>query len=497
MSMSGLAERLTHWHGFTAIVVGDFMLDQLIYGDAERMTSDAPVPVLSVARMEDRPGGSANVCLDLDALGGRVVALGVVGNDIEGRTLRESLSASRVDASGLITDPSRPTTVKKSLVGLAQHRHPQKMFRLDHESREPISRAIEDAILARLDRELPGADVVAIEDYSKGVCTERLCQEVIRRARALGKEVLVDPASIEDYGRYRGCSAVTPNRTEAEKATRLRARAGASNSELDQWMAHDLLSTLDSDAVVLTLDKQGALLLERDCPPRQVPTMARQVYDVTGAGDMVLAALCAARANGLSWSESVEFANAAAGLEVEIFGVQPIPFERVHQSVLAMARGHGDKRRTIDETLVEVSAARREGKRVVFTNGCFDVIHAGHIALLRKAASFGDLLVVGLNGDDSVSRLKGSGRPVHRVRDRVEVLSELVSVDVIVVFDEDTPERLLDRIRPDVLVKGGDYSKAEVVGGGFVESYGGRVELVNLLEGRSSTRAIEQLGAPR
>jgi len=495
--MSGLAERLTHWHGFTAIVVGDFMLDQLIYGDAERLTADAPVPVLAVRTTEDRPGGSSNVCLDLAALRGRVIALGVVGNDNEGRALRTAMDQAGIDATGLIVDPSRPTTVKKSLVGLAQHRHPQKMFRLDHESRDPISRAVEDAILARFEREVANADVVAIEDYSKGVCSERVCQEIIRRARAHGKEVLVDPASIEDYARYRGCSAVTPNRTEAEKATRLRARSGAPTEELDQWMAHDLISTLDADAVVLTLDKQGALLLERGRSPRQVPTMARQVYDVTGAGDMVLAALCAARANGLSWVESVEFANAAAGLEVEIFGVQPIPFERVHQSVLAMARGQGNKRRTIDETLVEISAARREGKRVVFTNGCFDVIHAGHIALLRRAASFGDLLVVGLNSDDSVSRLKGPGRPVHTVRDRVEVLSELVSVDVIVVFDEDTPERVLDKVRPDVLVKGGDYAKADVVGGSFVESYGGRVELVDLLEGRSSTRAIEQLGVTR
>lgn len=495
--MSVLAERLTHWREFTAIVVGDFMLDQLVFGDAERMTADAPVPVLTVRGTEDRPGGSANVCLDLAALRGRVIALGVVGDDAEGRLLREALRREGVAVEGILADPTRPTTVKKSLVGLAQHRHPQKMFRLDHESRDQISRALEDALLAHLDAALAKADVVAIEDYNKGVCTERLCQEVIRRARAAGKEVIIDPASMSDYSRYRGCSAVTPNRTEAERATHLRTRSGAAGEDLDAWMAHDLLSTLESDAVVLTLDKQGALLLERGQAERRVPTMARQVYDVTGAGDMVLAALSAARANGLTWPESVEFANAAAGLEVEIFGVKPIPLERVHQSILSMARGKGDKRRTIDEALVEVSAARREGKAVVFANGCFDVIHAGHITLLRRAAAFGDLLVVGLNSDDSVRRLKGADRPVHGVDDRVEVLSELESVDVIVVFEEDTPERVLERIRPEVLVKGGDYAKADVVGGGFVESYGGRIELVDLLVGRSSTRAIERLGAQR
>ena len=495
--MSVLAEKLTHWKPFTAIVVGDYMLDQLVYGDAERLTADAPVPVLSVRETQDRPGGAANVCLDLVALRGRVVALGVVGEDGEGAILREALRREGVESSGLVVDPRRPTTVKKSLVGLAQHRHPQKMFRLDQESREQISRAIEDALLARFDAALAGADVVAIEDYNKGVCTERLCQEIIRRARAAGKEVLVDPASMEDYSRYRGCTVVTPNRTEAERATRMRAREGDGGEDLDAWMAHDLLSRLESDAVVLTLDKQGALLLERDHGVRRVPTMARQVYDVTGAGDMVLAALSAARANGFAWAESVEFANAAAGLEVEVFGVQPIPLERVHQSILSMARGQGDKRRTVEEALVEVSAARREGKTVVFANGCFDVIHAGHIALIRRAAAFGDLLIVGLNSDDSVRRLKGPERPVHGVDDRVDVLSEFESVDVIVVFEEDTPERVLERLRPDVLVKGGDYAKSEVIGGTFVESYGGRVELVDLLVGRSSTRAIERLGSAR
>jgi D-beta-D-heptose 7-phosphate kinase/D-beta-D-heptose 1-phosphate adenosyltransferase len=495
--MSVLAERLTHWREFTVVVVGDYMLDQIVFGDADRLTADAPVPVLSVHRTEDRAGGSANVCLDLMALRGRVIAIGVVGDDAEGRVLRGALERGGVDSTGLVVDPTRPTTVKKSLVGLAQHRHPQKMFRLDHESREPISRAMEDLLLARFDAALAKADVVAIEDYHKGVCTERVCQEVIRRAKGAGKEVLIDPASMEDYGKYRGCTAVTPNRTEAERATRVRARNGGSDEDLDAWMAHDLASTLECDAVVLTLDKQGALLLEHGHAPRRVPTMARAVYDVTGAGDMVLAALCAARANRLCWAESVEFANAAAGLEVEVFGVQPIPLERIHQSILSMARGHGDKRRTLAEAMVEVSAARREGKAVVFANGCFDVIHAGHIALVRRAAAFGDLLVVGLNSDDSVRRLKGPDRPVHGVDDRVEVLSELESVDVIVVFEEDTPERVLEALRPDVLVKGGDYAKSEVVGGSFVESYGGRVELVDLLVGRSSTRAIERLGASR
>ncbi len=491
--MTSLLNTLAAWKPFTAVVVGDFMLDQLVYGDAERLTADAPVPVLSVRRTEETPGGAANLCMDLVAMHARVLAVGVVGADPEGRLLRERLEAGGVECDGLIVDPSRPTTVKRSLIGLAQHRHPQKMFRLDLESRDPIPEATIEKILRHFDRVLGEADVVAIEDYDKGVCTERICQGVVRRARAADREVLVDPAAIRDYAKYRACTAITPNRSEAEKATGLTERGERPADDEVQWMAHDLLSQLDCEAVVLTLDKQGALLIEEDGQPTLLPTVARQVYDVTGAGDMVLAALCAGRANGMAWPDAVRFANAAAGLEVEVFGVQPIPLERIHQSLLIAGRPAGDKSRTLDEALVEVGAARREHKRIVFTNGCFDIIHAGHIDLLRRARTHGDLLIVGLNTDASVRRLKGPDRPVHAEHDRAQILGELESVDLVVLFDEDTPIDLIERIRPDVLVKGADYDKAQVVGADVVEAYGGRVELIELLAGRSTTGTIERM----
>jgi len=492
LDVSNLLTQLASWKPFTALVVGDVMLDQHVYGDADRMTADAPVPVLNVRRTEQMPGGAANVCMDLVAMHGKVKVFGITGDDPEATTLARAMTDSGVDTSGLVRDPSRPTTVKRSLVGLAQHRHPQKMFRVDHESTEPPSQAILDELLARFDAALPDADVVCIEDYNKGVCAEPLCRAIIARCKRAGKPVLVDPARLADYSRYVGCTAITPNRTEAEAATGLQTH-GEADPNHNAQLARALQQQLNAEAIVLTLDRHGALLLERDAELLAVPTVARQVYDVTGAGDMVLAALAAARANGIDWPDAVRFANAAAGLEVEVFGVQPIPLERIHSAILHDSRRLLGKGRTLEEALIEVSAARRDGRRIVFTNGVFDLLHAGHVKLLRTAADMGDLLVVGINSDESTRRLKGPERPINSQDDRVFILSELESVDIVIVFDDDTPIRLIEAVRPEVLVKGGDYTKDKVVGAGVVESYGGVIALVEFAEGRSTTSAIERI----
>jgi D-beta-D-heptose 7-phosphate kinase/D-beta-D-heptose 1-phosphate adenosyltransferase len=498
--MDSLLTTLSAWKPFRALVVGDFMLDELLFGDAERLSADAPVPVLLVRSREHRPGGSANVCLDLAALRGSVVALGVVGCDDAGLKLRKSLESAGVDASGLIEDDSRPTTRKLNLIGLAQARHPQKMFRVDFESAAALSEDVTHRLLEAFDRLLPTCDVVCIEDYNKGVCSNRLCREVISRARAKGKGVYVDPARLSDYSKYAGATVITPNRTEAETATALRTPAqgdAQANAAHNAELAHRLLEKLDLDAVVLTLDKHGALLLERGGRALAVPTQARQVYDVTGAGDMFLAALAAARANGCAWPDATRFANAAAGLEVEIFGVEPIALEKVHVEILSRSREERGKLRSWDEACLEVAAARLAGRKVVFTNGCFDLLHSGHVTLLEKARAAGGpgaLLVVGLNDDASVRRLKGPTRPVNTQEDRARVLGALESVGCVVVFGEDTPLKLIETIRPDVLVKGADYTRETVVGASFVESIGGRVELVNLVEGKSTTAALKKLG---
>lgn len=489
---ANLLGSLAAWRPFTVAVVGDFMLDQMVYGDAERLSADAPVPVLHVRRTESRAGGAANVCLDLRALKGEVLAFGVVGDDAGAGQLRGSLGAGGVDTSGIVTDATRPTTLKQNLIGLAQARHPQKMFRLDYESREPVGEAAAASMLAAFSRALAGVDAVCIEDYAKGVCSPAVCRAVIDMARAAGKPVFVDPARLSDYSRYRGASAITPNRTEAETATGIRTCESASAAH-NAALAHGLMSVCDLEAVVLTLDRHGALLLERGKEPLAVPTIARDVYDVTGAGDMFLAGLAAARANGMAWRDAVMFANAGAGLEVEVFGVQPIAFEQVQHALLTQSGALSGKVRSPELLSAEVSARRRAGEKIVFTNGCFDVLHSGHVTLIERAAALGDFLVVAINDDASVRRLKGPSRPVNSQDDRARVLAALGCVGAVAVFSEDTPMRLIEAVRPDVLVKGGDYTREGVVGGAFVESYGGRVALVDLVEGKSTTGMIEKL----
>ncbi|MGD9690505.1 MAG: D-glycero-beta-D-manno-heptose 1-phosphate adenylyltransferase [Phycisphaerales bacterium] len=489
-----LLDHLAAWKPIRALVVGDFMLDRLSFGNADRLSNDAPVPVLHVQRTEERPGGSANVALDLAAMHARVRALGVVGDDRDGQELRRLLAAAGIDASAMVTDPTRPTTVKQSLIGLAQHRHPQKMFRLDYESSEPLNEACVARLLTAFESALPAIDVVCIEDYNKGVCTHAVCRGVIERARRAGKPVLVDPAAISDYSKYRGATAITPNRLEAQRAASVKPADDAPPEAYGE-AALRLLEQHELDAVVITLDRHGALLLEREGPARVIPTVARRVYDVTGAGDMVLAALAAARGNAIPWPEAVKFANAAAGLEVEEFGVVPIALERIHADVLQRERATRGKLRTPAELAVEVAAARARGRTIVFTNGCFDVLHAGHVSLLRRAAELGGFLIVAVNDDDSVRRLKGPDRPVYPIGDRAQLLGELECVDAVVAFGEDTPEQVIRQVRPDVLVKGAQYAIDSIPGAAFVQSTGGRVELLEVVEGRSTTRTLEKIRA--
>lgn len=491
--MDQLLSTLADWKPFNAIVVGDFMLDQLLKGSATRLSPDAPVPVLRVNEQQSQPGGAANLALDLIALHGHVRVLGVTGNDPEADLLRDSLTQAGIDSTGLISDDSRPTTVKRNLIGLAQGRHAQKMFRVDFESDEPISSPIEQQLLDAFDAALADADVVCIEDYNKGVCTPELCQAIIARSKAAGVPVLVDPAPINDYRKYRGATAITPNRTEAELATGITAPEDARQDHREH-LARTLIESFELDTIVLTLDKQGALLAHRDdSQVVHVPTTAREVYDVTGAGDMMLAALAAARANGLDWVNSVRFANAAAGLEVEIFGVAPIPVEKIHDDLLSQHTAQLGRSRTLNEVLVQVRAARHAGQKIVFTNGCFDVLHAGHVSLLQRCAALGDMLIIGLNDDHSVHALKGDGRPVNNQNHRAYLLSALQCVDSVVLFSEDTPIKLIEAIKPDVLVKGGDYTPETVVGADIVEKSGGKIVLLDLIDGLSTTRTIEKM----
>jgi D-beta-D-heptose 7-phosphate kinase / D-beta-D-heptose 1-phosphate adenosyltransferase len=494
-TMKHLIELIDRWQPRRVIVVGDFMLDEHLYGNAERLSPDAPVPILAVERQSQSPGGASNVCMDLAALRCEVTCIGVTGCDGAGEALRQKLWEAGCQMQYLLQDPGRPTTVKRSYVGLAQHRHPQKMFRVDFEETGALHASLAEKLLAHVRDALAGADLLCIEDYNKGVLAGGTCEKLIAMARAAGMAVLVDPAAIDDYRRYRGATAITPNRTEAEKATGM----VTGQIEYDELAGRRLMDELELEAVILTLDKHGALLLERGGQVQHVPTEARTVYDVTGAGDMVLAALAGARANGADWLTAVQLANFAAGLEVEKFGCVPIPLDEVLLNLYQRGHHGMGKFRTVRQLVPELEAHRRAGRRIAFTNGCFDIIHAGHIQTLRGARGTADLLVLAVNSDASIRALKGPTRPVVPEDQRLTVLSELECVDYLVLFgdgtggENDTPRPLLRALKPDVLVKGGTYGHDEVVGWDIVESYGGRVVTIPPVEGLSTSDIVQRI----
>ena len=471
------------------VLLGDLMLDRYLYGNAERLSPEAPVPVLHFQKEEFRLGGAGGVAADLAALGATVRVVGAVGKDEMGQQVRRQLLDCGCDAGTLVETPGRPTICKVRFVGLAQHRHPQQMMRLDFEDQTPLDGTVQEQVLKRLDSVLSTAQMLCIEDYNKGLVTPDLCRRAIEMARAKGVPVLVDPAAISDYAKYAGATALKLNRTETQQAT------GLPMGDEPQYAAAaaHLLEKLRLEAVVITLDKHGAYLATREGERRWLKTRPRHVYDVTGAGDMVLAMLAVARAAGASWAESVALANVAGGLEVERFGSVPITPQEIIQELLSDIHEHLGKERSLERLLPELQHHRASGKKIVFTNGCFDLIHLGHVKYFQFAKQQGDVLVVGVNTDTGIQRLKGSKRPIINLEDRLGVLEELESIDYLVTFDAETPIDLIRAIQPDVLVKGADYQKEQVVGWDFVESCGGSVALAPLIEGRSTSAVIQRV----
>jgi D-beta-D-heptose 7-phosphate kinase/D-beta-D-heptose 1-phosphate adenosyltransferase len=475
--------------GRRVLLVGDLMMDRYLHGNVERISPEAPVPVLHFEREELRLGGAGNVAANLAVLGGRVCMVATVGDDEMGRAARRHFADNGIDSDGLIEVPGRPTVAKMRLVGAAQHRHAQTMMRLDFEDPSPVDAATADRVVAAVEARLPQAEVLCIEDYKKGLLAPDVCRRLIAAARERGVPVVIDPANLSDYARYAGATAIKLNRPEAERATGL----PAGSPEQYPAVAAALLERLDLEAAIVTLDRNGCYLATRDGERRWLKTVARQVFDVTGAGDMVHAVVTLARAAGATWAEAVALANVAAGLEVERFGAVPIRPDEIVQELLAEAHQHLGKQRTSDQLIPELQRHRASGKRIVFTNGCFDLIHLGHVKYFQFAKAQGDILVVGVNTDSSIRRLKGSKRPIINEHDRVSVLEELESIDYLVRFDDDTPLELIRQIRPDVLVKGADYAKEQVVGWDFVEGCGGRIALAPLVDGRSTSAVIQRI----
>jgi len=475
------------------LVVGDFMLDVYVYGDAVRISPEAPVPVLKVTETQYRCGGAASVAADVAALGATPVCIGVVGQDAHGKMLRDKLAALGADMAGLHEVPGRPTITKQRLIGMAQHRHKQQLMRIDREPAAPLSLDLGDRILQGYREHLPEADIVCLQDYNKGLLAPLLCQQMIGLARKAGTRVLVDPALGHEYAPYSGATVLTPNRREAATAVGCAIENTAEAAEA----AHHLRQDLALDAVVITLDKEGAYLATEDIS-ELVPAKPRNVYDVTGAGDAVLATLAVSLAADSDYLTAVHLANIAGGIAVEKFGTATATVSEMVREIAKQFGATTTKLRPLHSLLDELKGPRERGQTIVFTNGCFDVIHRGHIEYLQFCKAQGDIVVVGLNSDGSVRGLKGEGRPINNQVDRAAVLSGLETVDFVTIFEEPTPTHLLEQIRPDVLIKGGDWgSKKGVVGHELVEAYGGKVLLAPLVKGKSSTATIERMKALR
>ncbi|MCS6977905.1 MAG: D-glycero-beta-D-manno-heptose 1-phosphate adenylyltransferase [Gemmatales bacterium] len=486
------------------LVVGDVMLDRYIFGDAERISQEAPVVLLRADRREERLGGASSVATMLRALGARTALAGVVGADADAARIRRLLTDLNIDHDCVLVDANRPSTVKERYIGRAQARHPQQMLRVDFEVRDPLDAAIEERMKQAVESRIRRADVLLISDYDKGVCTPGLLQHVIGLARSLGRRVLVDPIRCKpgqgdsSFAKYRGCSSMTPNRLEAGLAV------GKTLATIDDALsaADELRQRLDMEAGIVTLDKDGMALAHRDGRRKHFPTRPRQVYDITGAGDMVLCVLGMALAAGADYDAAIRLANVAGGLEVEKLGVAPVTRDEIlrdlRHGMLAERESRPGSKIVDRATLVqEIEALRCGGKRIGFTNGCFDLLHAGHVQYLQEAKAQADILIVGLNSDAGVRSLKGPERPINPEAARAEVLAALACVDYVTLFDEPTPLELIRLIRPDVLIKGADYRKDQVVGADFVESYGGKVYLAPLKAGFSTTALAERLAESR
>lgn len=478
----------TGFFGKTILVVGDLMLDRYVWGEVSRISPEAPVPVVRVTQETENGGGAANVALNLANLGIRTTMAGWVGADAEGTRLRTLLERAGVDTKGIHTLEGRATITKTRIIG--GH---QQMLRLDQEAARAmeettLTRCLEEA-LSQMRRE-PRPDAILLSDYGKGVLTEPVCQTLIHAAREAGMPVFVDPKGMA-YHKYQGATALTPNRRELAEAMALPL-----TTDLDTLLTSGeaLRAQLGIDWLAVTLSEQGLVLLEAHQPPHPIPAVAREVYDVSGAGDTLISTLAAGLAAGLPHTDALHLANLAAGIVVGKVGTTPITRpDLLTAFATEEALEQSSKVCTLEAAQTRVATWRHQGHPIVFTNGCFDLLHAGHVTYLEKARQLGKRLVVGLNTDNSVRRLKGPTRPVIQEEDRARVLAALAAVDLVILFDEETPLHLIQTLRPEVLAKGADYSESQVVGGTEVQSWGGRVALVPLVAGRSSSRILKTI----
>jgi len=465
------------------LVVGDYMLDRYLWGSVDRISPEAPIPVLRVDRRNLRPGGAGSVCACLAALGARPIPAGIVGEDTGAESLAELLEEIGADTAGLQADSSRPTTVKTRMIARSQ-----QMLRVDEESNEPIDAEVEDR-LARfcIERARSEADAIIVQDHAKGTVRVDLVARLAEVCAERGIPLVVDPALDADYGKYAGATVLTPNRAEAQRGTGVSIRDESSAEQAGR----NLIERLRLRAALITLDREGIAVVEDGRETVMAPADAREVFDVAGAGDIVAAMVTAAVASGYNLPDAARLANLAAGIEVGKVGVATV----TRAEMMDRLKGRADSVvRSRSDLQTVCSDLHARGRTLVFTNGCFDLLHIGHVHLLSKAKEFGDVLIVAINSDRSARRIKGAGRPIIPEDARAEMLAALQCVDYVTIYDEDTPIPLLEIIRPDVIVKGGEYGKEGVVGGELVESMGGRIENVQMIDGVSTTDVARRAG---
>lgn len=474
-----LTEKITH---LRIAVIGDVMLDRYAYGEVRRISPEAPVPVTRVKRLTSVLGGAGNVAANLAGLGVQVYVAGMTGEDDHRRVLEKKLRELGVDYSGLIAFPKRSTITKMRIIGARQ-----QMLRLDFEEPGDLLPDEEQALLQWLRKHLDeGLDGIVLSDYAKGTCSDRFCQMVITQARAAHVPVLVDPKG-SDWAKYRGCDLITPNVKEmCEAAGKVVPNVTPALVEL----AQQARETFDIRYVVVTRSEKGVTLVGKDDVITKAAT-AQEVFDVSGAGDTVASVLLAAISGKLSLADALELSNKAAGIVVSKVGTYPVHKEELLREILADSQPESFDYRpmTWDEMARLTRTWQQAGETVVFTNGCFDILHAGHVQYLQQAAQLGNHLIIGVNTDDSVRRLKGQTRPFNHETDRARLLASLRDVDAVALFGEDTPTELIKKIRPDILVKGGDYKKEEVAG----REYARTVEILPFKEGYSTTGLVEKI----
>ena len=481
--MSDLASHLDSFIDRRVLCIGDLMLDRYVYGQVERISPEAPIPVLHTQRETSTLGGAGNVVRNIAALGGQVEVIGVIGKDTAGEDVAAAFQAQKI-AAHLLIDFSRPTTQKTRYVAGGQ-----QLLRADYETAKPVALDIEQKIIQHIGAAIKNAKAVILSDYAKGVLTPHIIAETIRLAREAGVLVIVDPKG-RDFGRYRGATYLTPNRKELSDAI---GKPITSVAEAED-AARNLIRDMQIDNFLVKLGADGVCLVCKDKPALHLHTKAREVFDVSGAGDTVAATLALALASGFSPAEAAELANIAGSIVVGKVGTAFVSRDEIARELM-----HGDAQMGEDKVVGAATIAdiaerwRKLGLKVGFTNGCFDLLHPGHISLLRQARAACDKLVVGLNSDASVKRLKGETRPVQNESARSAVLASLSDVDQVVIFGEDTPLELIKILRPDILVKGADYPVDKVVGAEQVQGWGGKVVLAQLIEGQSTTSTIAKM----